>query len=109
MFITGLGLALPPRRFTQAECWEAFQAAPQFARLTARSRKLLQKVLLDDNGIATRHAALNSLSEAFELPPDILHARFGRHAPARRDPKRQQAQNPEYAPPTERGQHGLDG
>ena len=82
MFITGLGLALPPRRFTQAECWEAFQVAPQFARLTPRSRKLLQKVLLDDNGIATRHAALDSLSEAFELTPDILHARFGRHAPA---------------------------
>ena len=82
MFITGLGLALPPRRFTQTECWEAFQAAPQFARLTPRSRKLLQKVLLDDNGIATRYTVIDSLSEAFELTSDILHARFARHAPA---------------------------
>ena len=41
MFITGLGTALPERRFTQAECWEALQTWDNFHRLTPRSRALL--------------------------------------------------------------------
>ena len=38
--------------------------------------------MLGDNGIATRHLALEPLAEAFDLTPDALHARFLRHAPA---------------------------
>src|SRR6185503_14092167 len=81
MFITGLGTATPPRRRQQRECWEALQAAEPFARLSNRSKAILKKVLLSDNGIATRHLALDPLSEAFELAPDALHARFAKHAP----------------------------
>ena len=51
MFITGLGTATPPRRYTRAECWDSFQAAPQFAHLDRRVRTTLQRVLLHDNGI----------------------------------------------------------
>ncbi len=82
MFITGLGTATPPRRHQQRECWEALQAAEPFARLSNRSKGILKKVLLGDNGIATRHLALDPLSEAFDLAPDALHARFAKHAPA---------------------------
>src|SRR5881628_676895 len=82
MFITGLGTATPPRRHQQRECWEALQAAEPFARLSNRSKWILKKVLLGDNGIATRHLALDPLSEAFDLAPDALHARFAKHAPA---------------------------
>jgi alkylresorcinol/alkylpyrone synthase len=53
----------------------------QFARMSTRSRALLRKVLTSDNGIASRHLALETLTEAFELRPDVLHRRFARHAP----------------------------
>ena len=82
MFITGLGTAAPPRRYTQLQCWEALAASNQFARLTTRSRAILKKVLAGKNGIASRHLALDPLTEAFDISPDALHARFTRHAPA---------------------------
>ena len=81
MFITGLGTAIPPHRYTQVQCWEAFQRAEPFARLDQRARITLQRVLLRDNGIHTRSLALESLHEAFELDPDTLHRRFAVHAP----------------------------
>lgn len=81
MFIIGLGTATPPRRYAQSECWEALRGARQFSQLTGRSKAILKKVLLGDNGIATRYLALDPLDEAFDLNPDALHARFVRHAP----------------------------
>jgi len=82
MFIVGLGTATPPRRYSQRQCWEALQDAQQLSRLTGRSKAILRKVLLGDNGIATRHLALDPLSDAFDLRPDALHARFTKYAPA---------------------------
>lgn len=82
MFLTGLATAAPPRRFTQPECWAALQQAPQFAQLSARSRSLLKKVLSGENGIVTRHAAVDKLDEVFALTSDGLNAHFARHAPA---------------------------
>ena len=82
MFINGIGTAVPQRRYTQQEIWTAFQAAPQFARLTDRSRAILRKVLTGNNGIIARHASLESMAEAFELTPDILQQRFAQHAPS---------------------------
>lgn len=81
MYVVGLGTAVPPSRYAQHECWEALQASPVFAALASRSRVILRKVLCGDNGIATRHLALNPLTEAFNLTPDVLHERFARHAP----------------------------
>ncbi len=81
MFIIGLGTALPSKRFTQAECWNALQTWDHLAQLKPRSRALLKKVLLQDNGIASRYFALDSISEAFELTPEAMHARFTRQAP----------------------------
>ena len=83
MFLNGLGTAVPPRRFTQMECWAALQKSPQFPQLNARSRALLKKVLSGESGIATRHLAVANLDEMFVLTPDTLHARFAEHAPAR--------------------------
>ena len=82
MFITGLGTAAPSNRYSQANCWTAFQAAPQFAQLDRRARAILQRVLMHDNGIEQRALALDSIADAFEIGPDILHERFARHAPA---------------------------
>src|SRR3990172_9972178 len=82
MFIVGLGTAAPPKRYTQAQCWEALQEAAQFAQLDGRARATLQRVLLRDNGIQTRSLALDPLQEVFEIDPDTLHRRFATHAPA---------------------------
>ncbi len=81
MFITGIGVAAPEECYRQSECWEALQAAPQFSGLAPRSRSILRKVLLGENGITTRHLALNPLAEAFDLRPDTLHRRFKTKAP----------------------------
>jgi alkylresorcinol/alkylpyrone synthase len=82
MVIVGLGTAAPPQRYAQRECWEKVQGIRQFQELTPRARAILKKVLTSDNGIVTRHLALEELSDAFSLSPDALHARFLQHAPA---------------------------
>ncbi|HYA19273.1 MAG TPA: stilbene synthase, partial [Burkholderiales bacterium] len=81
MFITGIGTANPPRRYTQAECWQALRASRQFEQLDRRARTVLQKVLLGENGIRTRYLALDPLTDVFDANPDVLHQRFARHAP----------------------------
>lgn len=66
MYLSGLGTAVPPHRFTQLECWTA----------------LLRKVPSGENGISTHHMVMTNWDEAFVLTPDLLHARFARPAPA---------------------------
>jgi alkylresorcinol/alkylpyrone synthase len=81
VFIAGIGTATPPTRYLQTECWDAANSASLVRQLAPRSRAILKKVLLANNGIESRHLALNPLSEAFDCSPDALHARFARHAP----------------------------
>ncbi|PWU12721.1 MAG: stilbene synthase [Verrucomicrobia bacterium] len=81
MFITGLGTASPPQCYSQKECWDTLLKSKKFYELETRSRAILKKVLTSDNGIATRHLALDDLNEAFDLTPDALHARFAKYAP----------------------------
>ena len=82
MFLNGLGTAVPPHRFTQADCWAAIEKAPQFPLLDSRARAVLRKVLTTDNGVATRHFVFSNLAEVFTVTPDTLHARFSEHAPS---------------------------
>ena len=58
MFIIGLGTATPPNCFSKRECWETLLASPDYHRLLPRSRAILKKVLNGENGIQTRHLAL---------------------------------------------------
>ncbi|MCI0746243.1 MAG: stilbene synthase [Verrucomicrobia subdivision 3 bacterium] len=81
MYITGLGTAVPPRRYTQAECWERARALEQFQRLSPRARAIVKKVLLGNNGIEARHLSLESIAEVFAIDPDTLHTRFAKNAP----------------------------
>ncbi len=81
MFFLGLGTALPPLRISQRECWEAFGHSAIWNELGSRSQALLRKVLLGDNGISSRHVAVDHLADAFIVTPDALHARFSHHAP----------------------------
>ena len=80
-FITALGTAVPPGRFTQGECWEALERADR-PELTPRARAVLRGILNHDNGIERRALAVDRLDECFALDPDTLHRRFAKHAPA---------------------------
>ena len=81
MFIAGLGTAVPPKRWTQTQCWDAVVASDYLPKLNPRSQAILRKVLRGNNGICSRHLAFNHLSEAFAFDPDVLDARFAAHAP----------------------------
>lgn len=81
MHIIGVGTAAPSTVYTQAQCFEAVLASPQFAALNRRSRILLDRLLMGENGIRTRALALDPLSDAFLAQPDVLHERFARTAP----------------------------
>jgi alkylresorcinol/alkylpyrone synthase len=76
-----MGTAVPPRSFTQTECWEALQRAER-PEITPRTRAILQGILTHDNGIERRSLAVDTLDEGFDIDPDTLHRRFARHAPA---------------------------
>ncbi len=81
MFITGLGTASPPHRYAQTDCWEVFRHSALSNQLSPRSRAIVKKVLIGNNGIDSRHLALENLNQAFDLTPDALHERFLRTAP----------------------------
>jgi predicted naringenin-chalcone synthase len=82
MFLTGIGTATPPNRYTQRQCWDTLAGSGYLPRLTPRSQAILRKVLLGSNGICSRYLALDDLLEAFDMNPDVLDARFAQHAPA---------------------------
>jgi predicted naringenin-chalcone synthase len=81
MYFSGLGTATPTMRFSKAECLAAFHESEWFGRLDARSHLIARTVLQRDNGIETRHLALDSLAESFAIDPDTLARRFLTHAP----------------------------
>jgi len=82
MFIIGLGTATPAHRYSQAECWTTLKTSERFETMSLRARAIMKKVLTGENGITTRHLALDDLNHAFETTPDALHARFLKNAPA---------------------------
>ena len=81
MFITGLGTANPPYRYTQADCLQALEGSRQFLQLRPVSQLLLTRILQSAHGVAARHFALDDLAQAFDLAPDTLHRRFLDTAP----------------------------
>ena len=82
MFLSGLGTAAPSTRWTQLQCWDALVASDYLPTLSVRSQAILRKVLRGNNGICSRHLAFDQLGDAFLFDPDVLDARFARHAPA---------------------------
>lgn len=74
--IVGIGTALPPRRLSQAD---AFAWAECHVSLAPATRDLYRRVL-GDSSIATRHLAVDDLSEILETGHDAVLARFERWA-----------------------------
>jgi predicted naringenin-chalcone synthase len=81
MFLNSIGTALPERRFSNVECWDAFSHSDWFGRLGPRAHAIAKTVLCRDNGIEERWLAVESLDEVFAIDPDTLHRRFTTHAP----------------------------
>jgi predicted naringenin-chalcone synthase len=81
MYVNALGTALPERRYTKHDCWEAFTASEWFSLLEPRSRAITKLVLTRSNGIDERWLSVDSLDEVFAIDPDTLHRRFASHAP----------------------------
>ena len=81
MYVNALGTALPEKRYTKRECWDAFSASDWFERLDPRSGAIAKLVLTRDNGIEERWLSVESLEEVFAIDPDTLHRRFALHAP----------------------------
>ena len=81
MFLTSIGTAVPAKRYTKQDSWDAFARSEWFARLDGRSHAIAKTVLRRDNGIDARWLALESLDEGFAIDPDTLHRRFATHAP----------------------------
>jgi 3,5-dihydroxyphenylacetyl-CoA synthase len=81
MYVNALGTALPEKRYTKRDCWEAFNASEWFGRLEPRSRAVTKLVLTRENGIDERWLSVDSLDEVFAIDPDTLHRRFALHAP----------------------------
>ncbi|MGC1387834.1 MAG: 3-oxoacyl-[acyl-carrier-protein] synthase III C-terminal domain-containing protein [Steroidobacteraceae bacterium] len=81
MYVIALGTALPEKRYTKRECWDAFSASDWFERLDPRSGAIAKLVLTRDNGIEERWLSVESLEEVFAIDPDTLHRRFALHAP----------------------------
>ena len=72
VYFRGVGTATPSARYTKAECLKAFQQSEWFARLDARAHLVARTVLQRDNGIETRHLAVDSLDEVFQIDPNTL-------------------------------------
>jgi len=81
MYVRAPGTAVPPRRYTKADCLRAFMASEWHARLQSRSVALVRAVLEREYGMDAHRLALEDLSEVFEVEPDMLSHRFFTHAP----------------------------
>jgi predicted naringenin-chalcone synthase len=81
MFLQALAHAVPPRRFTQPEIWQAVSTSPLSRNLKPRSLSLLQKILLGDSGIDHRHLAFDDPQDVFLLDAEGLNRRFEATAP----------------------------
>jgi alkylresorcinol/alkylpyrone synthase len=81
MYLHALATAVPPARYTQAECWDIVQRSPARARLAKRSRLILHSILTHDHGIATRHFAMPEIERVFDRTADELNAVFRTEGP----------------------------
>jgi predicted naringenin-chalcone synthase len=82
MHLHALATALPPGRYSQAECWNLVQQSDIRRRLNRKSLFILKAVLTGDSGIATRHFATDDPLRLLDLTADELNASFRRAAPA---------------------------
>lgn len=83
MYLRSLATAVPPRSFSQHECWDAFQANGLLESLRPRSAALMEKILTNGAaGIERRNLALEAIGPLFSHGAQELNEGFEREAPA---------------------------
>ncbi len=81
MYVQSPATAVPPHRFSQAQCWDILRGSPRAGELNPRSLAILRKVLTADNGIAARHFVTPDIQRVFDQDGDALNETFRREAP----------------------------
>jgi predicted naringenin-chalcone synthase len=81
VFITAIGTAVPTHQYSKAQCLAAFESSDWLAKLDNRAHAVARTVLQRDNGIESRHLAIDHLAQVFDINPNTLAARFSHHAP----------------------------
>jgi predicted naringenin-chalcone synthase len=82
MFLRSLATAVPPRSFSQIDCWEAMQEQDLLSQLRPRSAAILEKILTGKtSGIERRNFALDRMDDAFIQDAEQLSLNFEREAP----------------------------
>ncbi len=82
MYLRSLATAVPPRSFSQQECWEAFQGKGLLDSLRPRSASLVEKVLTSGAaGIERRNFALEKIGPVFARGAQELNESFECEAP----------------------------
>ncbi len=82
MFLRSLATAVPPRSYSQDECWWAFQGKGLLESLKPRSASLVEKVLSNGtSGIERRNFALDGIAAVFQRGAQELNEGFEREAP----------------------------
>lgn len=81
MYLQSLASTFPTTVIRQPECFELLRSSGALDRLKSRSRALLEKILLGDSGIETRHFANDELPGILELDGEGLHRAFESAAP----------------------------
>ena len=82
MFLHSLASGLPPLRVTQAEALERLSTTPRWNGLRPRSRQIMEKILLGDSGIRTRHVISDQAGWLDSATADDLNRAFEKEAPA---------------------------
>jgi alkylresorcinol/alkylpyrone synthase len=81
MNLLSLASSFPLARFSQSECLAGLQQSEYWKRLSPRSLKILEKVLRGDNGIESRHFAVESLEQTWMRGAQQLSEAYEREAP----------------------------
>ena len=80
--LQALATAVPRQRVAQTTAWALFRETPRAASLSKRARALVRAVLTRDNGIDTRHIAIEPLLKTLTMDAEALNHAFEQHAPA---------------------------
>jgi predicted naringenin-chalcone synthase len=80
MYLQSIASAFPENCLTQAEVWELIQSGPAINLVGRRGARILERILMGNSGVETRHFALHP-SSLFALDAQALNESFEKEAP----------------------------
>jgi len=82
MYLQSIASAVPPKSFTQNDCWDAFQNKNLLGNLKPRSAKLIEKILTGNtSGINQRNFALDQIESIFNRNAQELNEAYEKETP----------------------------